>query len=175
MTEAKRTAHGCPICREIIYNNIVEFRQHLNTVCAQTLFSKYPGLQNETFNALWHKLNSMVKDSTIIPSGQKGVSAIVHQSQQPPPSHYNYQYHNKPYQHHQQRHVQRAMDLEDIDRDIELRERNRINQRKRIRYQMEQEINLELKNDEFNQAMPKIDDNHKNKKRRLLYHNTSDI
>eukprot|EP01084_Bolivina_argentea_P052024 95609_1 len=167
MTEKKVTRHQCPVCKDIIYNNVTTFHDHLSKICAQTLFSKYPGLKTEQFNALWYKLQDMVKETIIMPSGQKGVSATIKAAHQaPPPSRY----------------YRRAMDLEDLDQSIsylqkqeKARERNRIQQRKRRRFEMEQEISNELNHDEFTLSMPKLDDAPRSKKRRLLYHNTSDI
>eukprot|EP01083_Nonionella_stella_P029076 80124_1 len=89
MSVPKLTRHQCPICKDIIYNNVVTFHNHLNNLCATTLFSKYPGLQTEAFNSLWYKLDSMVKEELIIASNQLGIPAIIYESRQPPPQYYN--------------------------------------------------------------------------------------
>ena len=191
MAEVKRTAHQCPICKEIIYNVLAEFQQHLNTVCTQTLFSKYPGLKNEKFNALWYKLDGMVKEKLITPSGKKGVSAQVlssypgyttdttptnnnnrnKKSTFPDVDIANHHFYHGGYS---RIGIQRY-DLEDVDRQIEQRERDRAIERKRRRHELEKEAKAELENDEFVLSMPKLFEDNPNKKRRLLYHNTSDI
>lgn len=196
MAEVKRTPHQCPICKEIIYNVLSEFQQHLNTVCAPDLFSKYPGLKSEKFNALWYKLDGMVKDELIIPSKEKGVPAKVLSSypgytadsspatntisKTAKKSKANFHETVDLAKHHfyhgaySRIGIQRY-DLEDVDRQIEQREKERAIERKRRRFEMEKEANAELDNDEFVKSMPKLYDNNPNKKRRLLYHNTADI
>ena len=180
--EAKRTPHECPICKDIIYNDIPSFHDHLIKVCGGPLFTLYPALRNEPFNVLWYKLTDLIKQNLIIPSGQKGVAATVHPFR-------------PQYAQHPQYPQRPQMDLDAMDHQIDYlqnqqrqRLREQAQQRKRYRRQMEQDIRAELKNDEFTRSMPqKVDEtqngingNHfgsspKPKKRRLLYHNTSDI
>ena len=96
----ERTPHECPICKALIYNELPTFHDHLNTSCAKTLFSYFPHLAHEPFNALWYHLADMVKDGVIISSPTPNTSATV-----------------RPEPRHGERRLA-PMDLEDLDRDI---------------------------------------------------------